>query len=746
MNKKIIFLIIFITANIYLYCEEFAEIKIFNNLTHTEQISKYTNGGFIEFLLNYSNGYGGMWAQEICDRGFDYIPLGSNQHKYWNYWYNTNKHTDFVKYIDGGYNEYGKYSIEISGDGNLESGIYQKIYINDSISHDFYIYIKNKNAVGTAKLVLFDSLMLQRVFEKELDISNSEWTKISFEIPALYNHYSVNFAITYKGLGAVEIDEASLIPANNELGLRKEYADLFRIWKPSIIRYPGGGFADLKNTYWSDAIRPIDKRLAPHFDQTGHLQRMDMGIDEFVKICKYFEIEPFFVINFNHSIEDAINWIEYCNGDSTTTFGRIRTNNGNPASYNVKYWEIGNEQYIYGMANYIDKYLEFYKSIKKYDSTLKLISDGNSWNNTFDTLVSAAYNEHDIYGFHPCGGINQDSFNNDEKTYLSVVSGKYTERKIKEYEEKIKNYYPKLKLASTEWWSSYGTIKNDHWLYDSISRNHAIEAALWNAAEYLLYIRNPHLIELAARTIGLGMIKQGINKNGKKVIWATPSLYAIAIASNHRGNYIIKNEVNCNTFHLYELDNWVDITPYLDVTTSISNDSLFISVINRHPKESINTNILLDIETNGTKGKIYEISSNHFLDNNNVENPNNILPIEKEWIISNNYIFPKHSFTILAIPIKGISNLLENNDQENKNNILIYPNPINNAFTIQFDTGTFIHSIEMFNIIGEKVFEKNIDQYKNNMTINDIMLQNGIYQVKIDCLTNTFSKNIIITN
>ena len=107
---------------------------------------------------------------------------------------------------------------------------------------------------------------------------------------------------------------------------------------------------------------------------------------------------------------------------------------------------------------------------------------------------------------------------------------------------------------------------------------------------------------------------------------------------------------------------------------------------------------MLDMEINGTIGKVYEIYSEHFLDNNNVEEPNKILPTQKEWEISNNYIFPKHSFTILAIPVKGLP------DKDSINNIVIYPTPTNNYFNISFNKGTFVNNIEIYNILGEKYF------------------------------------------
>lgn len=739
--KKLFSLLLFLLISFISFAKEEAIIQVNAELAHKEKISPLMNGGFIEFLLNYVNGYGGMWAQEITDRGFDYI--SGQQYKYWDFWYSQEGKFDFVKNISGGYNENGLYGIEFTGDGTTESGIFQKVYVNDKVSHKFYIYTKNKDlgATGKLKLVAFDSDFKNRFFEKEIDISSGDWKKIEFEIPAIPDVYSYNFAITYKGEGRVEIDEVSFVPTDNEFGVRKELADLFRIWKPGIMRYPGGGFADLENTYWLDAVGDIDKRLSPHFDQTGVLQRMDMGIDEFMQICRNFNIEPYFVINFNRSIDEAVNWVEYCNGDKTTIYGKLRAENGNTEPYNVKYWEIGNEQYFFGMARYIKKYIPFYDKIKEYDSNLRLISNGNSWDNTFDTLVPQTSDKHDIYGFHPCGGVGKSTFGDDEKTFISVMAGRYTETKIDEYEQKIKTNYPKLKLASTEWWSAYGELKNNQWIYDSISRNQSIEAALWNVYEYLAYMRRPHLLEFATRTIGLGMIKQGINAEGKKVIWAAPSLYAIALASNKRGEYIVKNKVNCNNFFLYEVDYWANETPYLDVTTSISEDSLFIAVVNRHSRESITTDLLIDFEIVGDYGKVYEISSGHFLDCNTADEPTKVTSKEKEWKISNKYDFPKHSFTVLAIPVK--QSLIVSGDTA-ENQVNIYPVPANHFCNIVLNSGKFIKYVEIFDVLGNKLFSKDINEFKNALLLENLNLPIGLYYIRIECLDETYNKPFII--
>ena len=43
--------------------------------------------------------------------------------------------------------------------------------------------------------------------------------------------------------------------------------------------------------------------------------------------------------------EDMGDLIEYAHGDNTTAWGKQRIADGHPASYDVKFFELGNEQY-----------------------------------------------------------------------------------------------------------------------------------------------------------------------------------------------------------------------------------------------------------------------------------------------------------------------------------------------------------------------------------------------------------------
>ncbi len=738
--KKTTYILIILLTSIHLSAAETATIVVKSDKVNPHKISPYLNGGFIEFVIDFVNGTCGIWSQELTDRGFDYI-LGNGKHESWNYWHSPAGNYNFTKKIEGGYNENGIYSIKISGNGNIESGIYQKIYISDTVPHKFYIYARNIDADenGVAKLVLFNEDFTNRIYEQKLTINSDNWQKIEFEVPVFPNYYSYNFAITYKGSGSIEIDEASYMPSNNVFGIRKEYADFFRIWKPGMMRYPGGGFADAPTNFWLYSVGQIDKRNPMIY---GHKtkQRLDMGTDEFMKICREFNMEPNLVTNINRSAEEAANWVEYCNGDTNTILGKLRKQNGNAKPYNVKYWEIGNENW-YNLSDYAEKYLASYKQMKKTDSSIRAIINGNHWDNNFDVLMPLVGDKCDIYTFHPMGGTAKKLAGSDnEKLYYAVLASN-TINTIQDLEKKIKEFYPNLRLASGEWWSSYldGDYEYVNWLHDTVARNHSLEAALWNATEYINYIRNPHILEFCSRTVGIGMIKRSINKKGQKIIWANPSFHGLSLIFNHSGNYVVENEVNCNTYHCWESDYWANETPYLEVVTTISKDTLYVAVVNRHANENILTNVVHDYELTSENAKVYELWSEHYLDYASADEPNKILPTEKIWKIEDTYSFPKHSLTILAIPVKVDTGVIDST----KKSVYIYPNPAQNNFTISLPSKEYVTSVEIHNALGEKTLINDINQLSNLIPIN-INLPTGIYVVKVNYINGSIHEKIVI--
>lgn len=70
----------------------------------------------------------------------------------------------------------------------------------------------------------------------------------------------------------------------------------------------------------------------------------EINTDDFIALCREIGAEPFITINpcWNTPDENAA-WVEYCNGDVSTPYGKLRASRGHQEPYNVQFWSLGNE-------------------------------------------------------------------------------------------------------------------------------------------------------------------------------------------------------------------------------------------------------------------------------------------------------------------------------------------------------------------------------------------------------------------
>ncbi len=71
----------------------------------------------------------------------------------------------------------------------------------------------------------------------------------------------------------------------------------------------------------------------------------------------------------------------------------------------------------------------------------------------------------------------------------------------------------------------------------------------------------------------------------------------------------------------------------------------------------------------------------------------------------------------------------------------IYPNPSNGDFNIIFDDANGVHSVEIFSLLGQKVFEKNNDQ-NSSIVVNNLL--KGTYLIKVTKDSKSRTEKIII--
>ncbi len=277
--------------------------------------------------------------------------------------------------------------------------------------------------------------------EFEIENANGEWRKYSATITATGSDPRGWFALKSSVKGKVTIDMVSLFPPTyngHENGSRIDLTQMLDDLNPQFLRFPGGcyiegAYANGKDNRfeWKKSIGPIEERPG-HMNQNWFYRISDgQGLHEWLLLCEDLNANPMYVVNmgFGHNwqvnykeigpyIQEALDVVEYCNGDTTTTYGRMRAQAGHPEPFNLKYLEIGNENDWFD--HYADRYFEFYKAIKSRWPDLILIVNG-VWSNAYPAEIQ---DEH--YYMSPDWFVSQyGKYDNYPRSATKVYVGEY---------------------------------------------------------------------------------------------------------------------------------------------------------------------------------------------------------------------------------------------------------------------------------------------------------------------------------
>jgi alpha-N-arabinofuranosidase len=191
-----------------------------------------------------------------------------------------------------------------------------------------------------------------RAAEARIDILADE--PIGTIAPEIYGHFVEHLGgVVYDGIW---VGEGSPIP--NVGGVRKDIVDHLRRIQASVIRWPGGCFADQYD--WRDGTgargrRPrrtnfwVDAREWPPGvgDGPQRYETNQFGTVEFGRFCRLSGAQPYFAANVRTlSAHDFWQWVEYCNAPAgTTTLAEQRAADGEREPLGVRFWGVGNESW-----------------------------------------------------------------------------------------------------------------------------------------------------------------------------------------------------------------------------------------------------------------------------------------------------------------------------------------------------------------------------------------------------------------
>ena len=221
------------------------------------------------------------------------------------------------------------------------------------------------------------------VARQSLGKVGKEWKKYEFTLEPLVS-IDGDFAIAVKS-GTIQVDMVTMTTqtGKNLGGFRPDILQAVKELHPTCLRWPGGGYVAQYDWKWG--IGPQENR-----ERWAHWMWMDydqncFGTDEFIRFCREINSEPIIVVSvkferpaeeYDSILQDAVNWLRYCNAPATDEWGAKRAANGHPEPYNVKYWEIDNEMWEMGIDRYEKCVRDFSTAMRKIDPSIKIIACG----------------------------------------------------------------------------------------------------------------------------------------------------------------------------------------------------------------------------------------------------------------------------------------------------------------------------------------------------------------------------------
>ena len=238
--------------------------------------------------------------------------------------------------------------------------------------------------------------------------------------------------------GSIYLDFVSLFPAqtfnNRTNGLRPDLANMLVNLKPSFLRFPGGNWVDgsnLTNAYhWKWTIGDPTNRIK-RSSPWGYVVDNGLGYHEYLQLCEDIGATPVFCVNAGMDlnqiavplgqlgpwVQEALDAIEYANGDSNTVWGAQRAANGHPAPFNLQYIEIGNEN---RGAAYNTNYGAFYSAIKSNYPAVHVIANSSG---TIPTSAPVEILDEHFYSsasWFPQNSTRYDSYDRNGPESLSA--------------------------------------------------------------------------------------------------------------------------------------------------------------------------------------------------------------------------------------------------------------------------------------------------------------------------------------
>lgn len=351
---------------------------------------------------------GGIYAELIKNRSFEFDEPLTGWKQQNTKTLSPNLDSGFLTiYSDDSQTNKNYARITVYNDKNyiLENEGFRGIGLHQNSRYDFSFDLENVSgniSAVNASLIDENGVVISAV---PILIKGKGWQKYTAVLSPSRTVEKAKLQITFTGNGVVNMDMISLFPQDTwkgrKGGLRKDLVQKLDELQPGFLRFPGGCIVEgrtLAERYqWKKTLGNVADREYlinkwssgfAHRLTPDYYQSFGLGFYEYFQLSEDLGAEPLPILScgmacqfntaelvhleeLNPYVQDALDLIEFANGNQTTKWGKIRAEMGHPKPFNMKYIGVGNEQWG---EDYIERYKIFEKAIHGKYPDIKIIS------------------------------------------------------------------------------------------------------------------------------------------------------------------------------------------------------------------------------------------------------------------------------------------------------------------------------------------------------------------------------------
>ena len=279
----------------------------------------------------------------------------------------------------------------------LENHGFDGISVKADACYDFSFFARNVDGKDKqVRVSLVEPGKKARVLaDTVLTVNGQTWTPYMATLRANGDCRNAALRVLVLTLGVMDVDQLSLMPQDTYKGhgLRRDLAEALAALNPKFLRFPGGcvvhgGGDGFWNTYrWKTTVGPKEQRRQLK-NTWGYHQSMGLGYYEYFQMCEDMNMQPVPILpcgvscqganggwemwptqaqdvvpmqEMDEWVQDALDLIEWANGDENTKWGKVRAAAGHPKPFGLKYLGIGNEEKI--SPEFVERFKYMYAKI-----------------------------------------------------------------------------------------------------------------------------------------------------------------------------------------------------------------------------------------------------------------------------------------------------------------------------------------------------------------------------------------------